>query len=130
MLKETNSKQLSPSDAMSFDEDSNGREQDFITDGGALDFGVDGDLATENDFIPGTDSGCDYMNVNDLGKSFLFPCHVLLNHCGSLMVRKEEMRRSAATKLQRAYIQRLVACEKGDSIPLLYPEAMIFNSLF
>ena len=54
--------------------------------------------------------------------------HVILNQCGSLLTRKRHMIKG--NKKQNYFIQKLCAISTGASIPLMYPEAMLFPSIF
>ena len=54
--------------------------------------------------------------------------HALLNCYGSCLIRRN--RKLTGTVAQRAFLQRLVACHQGDTIPLIYPEAMLFSDIF
>ena len=54
--------------------------------------------------------------------------HALLNCYGSCLIRRN--RKLTGTVAQRAFLQRLVASNKGGSIPLIYPEGMLFSDIF
>ena len=54
--------------------------------------------------------------------------HVIMNQCGSLLNR--EHKGIIGSKYQKYYLQRIASTICGDSIPLLFPEAMIFPSIF
>ena len=54
--------------------------------------------------------------------------HALLNCYGSCLIRRN--RKLTGTIAQRGFLQRLVASHKGDTIPLIYPEAMLFSDIF
>jgi hypothetical protein len=54
--------------------------------------------------------------------------HVILNQCGSLLSRRNhDIRGSSKHKF---FLQKIHATSDGESIPLLYPESMIFPSIF
>ena len=55
--------------------------------------------------------------------------HVILNQCGSLLTRRGKYKMRGWNS-QRHFLQRICATTMGDSIPLLYPEGMIFPSIF
>ena len=53
--------------------------------------------------------------------------HVLLNQCGSLLTRqKHELKGSSK---HHFFLQRIVATSEGSSIPLMYPEGILFPSI-
>ena len=54
--------------------------------------------------------------------------HVVLNQCGCLLTRKRHMIKG--NKKQNYFIQKLCAISTGASIPLMYPEGMLFPSIF
>ena len=54
--------------------------------------------------------------------------HALLNCYGSCLVRRNK--KLAGTLAQQSFLQRLVATSPGDTVPLVYPEAMLFSDIF
>ena len=54
--------------------------------------------------------------------------HVILNQCGCLLTRKRHMIKG--NNKHSYFIQKLCAISVGASIPLMYPEAMLFPSIF
>ena len=52
----------------------------------------------------------------------------IMNQCGSLLTRKKHQIKGS--KKQKKIIQKLCATTKGTSVPLVYPEAMLFPSIF
>jgi hypothetical protein len=54
--------------------------------------------------------------------------HVLLNTFGSCLIRRNKI--NHGTVNQRNFLQSLVSTHKGKTIPLLYPEAMLFTDQF
>ena len=52
----------------------------------------------------------------------------ILNNMGSLLVRRGSKLRGSMN--QRFFLQRIVATTPGRAVPLVYPEAMLFPSLF
>ena len=54
--------------------------------------------------------------------------HALLNCYGSCLVRRN--RKLAGTLAQRSFLQKLVATNVGSSVPLVYPEGMLFSDIF
>jgi hypothetical protein len=66
--------------------------------------------------------------IESKGRKHRFGLHVLLNEHGSLLVRRSNhLKPSRAAK---GFLERIVATSKGQCIPLLYPEAMLFPSIF
>ena len=57
-----------------------------------------------------------------------FGLHVLLNEHGSLLVRKSNHLKPS--RVANGFLERIVATSKNQSVPLLYPEAMLFPSIF
>lgn len=55
--------------------------------------------------------------------------HVLMNQCGSLLSSRKNHVIKGSSKHQY-FIHRLCATVSGKSIPILYPEAMLFPSIF
>ena len=54
--------------------------------------------------------------------------HVILNQCGSLLTRKKyEVKGSSQHKF---FLQKLVATCKNTAVPLMYPEGVLFPSIF
>ena len=54
--------------------------------------------------------------------------HVLLNQTGKLLTRKN--RNMNTNKYQKSFVQSIAATVNGNCIPLLYPEGMLFPSIF
>lgn len=54
--------------------------------------------------------------------------HVILNQCGSLLTRKNH--EIKGSRKQSFFIQKLCATSIGSSVPLIYPEALLFPSIF
>ena len=54
--------------------------------------------------------------------------HVILNQCGSLLSRtNDDIKGSSKHKF---FLQKIHSSFDGESIPLLYPESMLFPSIF
>ena len=84
-------------------------------------------------FIPTTDAGemafqieSDSDNPSKRGNNTSM--HVLLNLCASSLTRKKH--KLSPSSLQRFFVEQVVATNFGTSIPLLYPEGMLFPSIF
>ena len=54
--------------------------------------------------------------------------HVILHQCGSLLTRGNHL--VNGSKMQKFIIQKLCSTVKGESVPLAYPDAMMFPSIF
>ena len=54
--------------------------------------------------------------------------HVILNFVGTLLTRKRHQLKSSS--IHKYFLQRLVSTTIGDSVSLLYPEGMLFPSIF
>ena len=74
---------------------------------GELAFNVEKDFSNQNEYIDG---------------------HVILNQCGSLLSRTDN--HINGYRSQKHFLQRIASTISDKSIPLLYPEAMLFPSIF
>ena len=108
-----------------------GSEQDgFLVDSnrgtltGEMAFDEDND---EDELLPTTQAGCVPLTITSSQPDYV-PGHVIQNHTGTLLTRKHA--KLTGTRQQRGFLQRIVATAQGQSIPLLYPEAMLFPSIF
>jgi hypothetical protein len=54
--------------------------------------------------------------------------NVIMNQCGTLLTRKKHQIKGSS--LHKWFMERICAVNIGTSIPLLYPEAMLFPSIF
>ena len=123
--------------------DVNDMDDYMITGGGMIDGedemsddeseATEGDDDEENFFIPTTDAGemafqveSDSDNPSKRGTNTSM--HVLLNLCASLLTRKKH--KLSPSSLQRFFVERVVSTNFGTSVPLLYPEGMLFPSVF
>lgn len=78
--------------------------------------------------IPTTNAAKKVMKTVLKERKSKFGLHVLLNeHCNLLVRRGSQLKPSRAAK---GFLERIVATSDGESIPLLYPESMIFPSIF
>ena len=91
------------------------------------------DSEDEFPFIPTTDAGELAVEIDNeteyggIGNEFKINGSVILNQCGSLLTRKtHELKGSSYHK---HFLQRMCATTTGSSIPLLYPEGMLFPSI-
>ena len=53
--------------------------------------------------------------------------HVLLNQCGTLLTRKKHQIKGSSR--HNFFIQKIIATCRGSSIPLMYPEGILFPSI-
>jgi predicted GIY-YIG superfamily endonuclease len=56
------------------------------------------------------------------------PGHVILNNCGSCLIRRNCQLKG--TRYQQAFLQQIVSSSRGHAVPLVYPEGMLFPSIF
>ena len=54
--------------------------------------------------------------------------HIVLNAVGSCLIRRDRPIRTR--RYQAAFLERMVSTSKGHSVPLVYPEAMMYPSIF
>jgi len=90
--------------------------------------GVGGEIAFgPGDYhIPGTNAGRKPIPIW-CAKSYISG-HVVLNNCGTCLIRRKRPLRPS--RYQAAFLERIVATSDGYSVPLVYPEAMMFPSIF
>ena len=79
--------------------------------------------------LPTTDTG-DYAYTieEELPKGTSVNGHIILNQCGSILSRKYST--VEGYKYQKHFLQRIVSTTTATSTPLLYPEGMLFPSIF
>ena len=92
------------------------------------DSGSDNDSEEMHDVIPTTDASKKALDIERKGRSSRFGLHVLLNEHGTLLVRRNAT--LTPSRAAKGFLERIVATSDGSSIPLLYPEAMLFPSIF
>ena len=81
-----------------------------------------------NFVVPTTNASMAAPNVKEKERKSRFPMHVLMNEHGTLLLRNgKQLKPSRGVK---GFLQKIVATATGQSIPLLYPEAMLFPSIF
>ena len=94
--------------------------------------GEDTDIITENieyDELPTTTAGDVAFTVHEeRPKGQYVSGHVIMNQCGSLLNRNEKQ--ISGYRSQKQFIQRIASTCPGKSLPLLYPEGMMFPSIF
>ena len=91
---------------------------------------IDNDIfdSNEDNYIPSTNAGEQCMHVvNDTNQEYI-DGHVILNQCGSLLSRNDNHVNSFRS--QKHFLQRIVSTVRNTSIPLIFPEAMLFPSIF
>jgi hypothetical protein len=115
---------------------------DFVTDGReGLDdfcFNEEDSMNSEqscrgflNDPVPTTNSGRTPIFsdlVSETYKNASMSNHVLLNNYGHMLIRRNV--KLQGSMKQRHFLQRLVSAFPGRSIPLVYPEGMLFPDIF
>ena len=82
------------------------------------------------DTIPTTDTGerAQIIIESETSNQNRVSGHVILNQCGSLLSRRNhDIKGSSKHKF---FLQKIHATSDGESIPLLYPESMLFPSIF
>jgi len=99
-------------------------ENEFLADT-QLDMCVPEDASVAD--IPTTNSASHSLRVSS-GKRTFVGGHVILNNCGTLLVRKRS--KLNGTRQQQNFLQRMATSCPGRSIPLVYPEGMLFPLLF
>jgi hypothetical protein len=85
----------------------------------------------EGSDLPCTNAGAEPLFSDITGTTYASNSignHVLLNHYGHMLIRRKSS--LTGTMKQRHFLQRLIACYPGKSIPLVYPEAMLFPDIF
>ena len=94
--------------------------------------GADDDIPSDNvtpEFFPTTISGDQaYLVEEDSNKGDYVSGHVIMNQCGSLLNHND--REIIGFSSQKYFLQRIASITDGNSLPLLYPEAMLFPSIF
>lgn len=94
-------------------------------------YGVEDDESSENneDWLPTTNAGDLPIEIKEKqGIGRHVSGHVILNQIGSLLSRQKHKIRSFSG--QKHFLQRLCSTIKGESIPLAFPDAMLFPSIF
>ena len=101
---------------------------DFLTRGDLDDLGVDD--CCDGGEIPTTDAGeCPYeISEENRNEKLSVSGHVLLNQCGSLLTRRKHKLNGSSK--HKYFLQRICASTIGISVPLVYPEGMMFPSIF
>ena len=94
-------------------------------DDDSLQVSDDGDRSIVDGFLT-TNAGRSAYDV--VAGSGTVPGHVILNNCGSCLIRRN--RQLKGTRYQQAFLQQIVSTTKGHAVPLVYPEAMLFPSIF
>ena len=87
--------------------------------------------SNEDEFLPFTTAQADeaiHVKTNFRSRFEAVGLHVLLNKFGSLLQRKG--RQLIGSRGEQGFLHRIVATSPGCSIPLAYPEAMMFPSIF
>ena len=88
--------------------------------------GIDSEMSSVADGIPFTSNIEPPLEIK--GDPASLPGCVILNNVGSLLVRKRSKGKPSLN--YRHFMERIVATTPGKSVPLVFPEAMLFPSLF
>ena len=79
--------------------------------------------------IPSTLAGdIPFVVEEDTPKGMKVSGHVIMNQCGSLLNRMEND--ITGFRYQKHFLQRIASISHDTTVPLLYPEAMLFPSIF
>jgi len=108
------------------------REEDVLQEDEELDdvsFNYGDDTEPPEATIPTTSASAGPIHVQRLHKGTDFiPGRIMMCNCCSLLVRQNDTLRG--NRLQQSFLQRLVSSSSGDCVPLVFPEAMLFPSIF
>ena len=112
----------------SFDDDF----EDFLLAAGNVDneCGDDNDDIIQN-VIPATNAGETALHITDNPNQKQInrvSGHVILNQCGSLLSQRSHTINGSSK--HKFFLQKIHSTTKGESVPLLYPEGMLFPSIF
>ena len=93
-------------------------------------FGDDDDNELEFDIFPATDASEIPLTIREeLPKNKIhISGHIIFNKCGTLLTRKKHQINPYNT--QKFFLQKIISRSAGKSVPLLYPEAMLFTGIF
>jgi hypothetical protein len=79
--------------------------------------------------VPTTNAGGRPLRVIPKGDGTKsVPGHIILNNCGTLLVRRRH--KLCGSKRQQNFLQPIVSTSPSRCVPLVYPEAMLFPSIF
>ena len=113
---------------------------EFLTHGIPDDFDSDSDdnniqdhANTDNIYVPTTDAGdhaFEIVNDDDLKQTRgvnIFG-RVILNFVGTLLTRQRHQLKSSS--IHKYFLQRIVTTSIGESVSLLFPEGILFPTIF
>ena len=99
---------------------------DFVIDGGVDEIPSD---EVVSEYFPTTLAGnVGYFVEEDTPKFNYVSGHVIMNQCGSLLNHND--REIIGYRSQKFFLQRIASVTDGNTLPLIYPEAMMFPSIF
>lgn len=99
-----------------------------LTEDDAMNDGEDGSLSDCELHIKNTTAGTSRSEVNVTTKGGQkIHAYILINSFGKCLIRRGK--KISGNKAERSFLQRILATH-SDSIPLLYPEGMLFPSIF
>lgn len=119
---------------ISFDDLFNDNFEDFLisADDPDLAYGDDHDyIAVDDEQIPTTNAAEEAFHIRDEeGQRSInrVSGHVILNQCGSLLSRRDHEIKGSSK--HQFFLQKIHSTTNGESIPLLYPESVLFPSIF
>ena len=100
--------------------------EDFVVSG------VNDDIPDEDidpEYFPTTLAGDKaFLVEEDIPKGQYVSDHVVMNQCGSLLNRND--RDIIGYRSQKYFLQRIASITDGKTLPLVYPEGMLFPSIF
>ena len=101
---------------------------DFVTSGEPPD--IEDNFTGENNVIPTTNAGEFAFEIEeDVPTDRVYVSgHVILNQNGTVLTRKKHQIKGSS--IHKFFLQKICATNIGSSIPLLYPESMLFPSIF
>ena len=95
---------------------------------------INGQLDYSKNLFESTNAGEHAITVEEdninkgINEDITISGHVIMNQCGSLLTRKTHQIKG--NRQQSFFIQKLCSTSKGSSIPLVYPEGLLFPSIF
>ena len=96
-----------------------------------LEYGDDHDYVGSNDPIPTTNAAENALQISDArGQRPInrVSGHVILNQCGSLLSRRDHEIKGSSK--HQFFLQKIHATSNAECIPLIYPEGVLFPSIF
>ena len=102
---------------------------DYVTSDGPSLFPDDEEQYNVDSAMPTTNSAESAFQIEEMAAiGMRVSGHVILNQACALLSRRDKSIKGY--RYQKHFVQRIAATSVGKSIPLLYPEAMLFPSIF